>query len=288
MSDMSAPGLPTRSVVNISGPTQRALPPPSLPSARCVPSREALPHTFRASLSPRARPYFLHGRKPAGYGAHRMAGMLSDALQASGCHPIFSMLPRTRSYPPPRIAAPATPDRDRILLPRSKSLPVGVPSSTPTRTVIWLRACHRAPASAGAFFLIRSGQWTECRCANRMADMTKSALLTKRSKSISPLSLRRAPYPPPTACVARHRTRTVLLLLGSRPSGRRCILLPHPMPLLRFGESPINKAPSSDGASFFELPAGKAERVTLNLHGWSTKRAFVPAAARADTLPIIS
>ena len=69
--------------------------------------------------------------------------------------------------------------------------------------------------------------WTDCRCAYCIADMSRNALLTKRSKSIFiPVDATPLPFLLPGTRDARHRVLTVSSSLGQGPPGLTQILLP--------------------------------------------------------------
>jgi hypothetical protein len=150
----------------------------------------------------------------------------------------------TQPNPPPWSAALFDTDLERILLPRSRSTAERISSSL-------ARGPHydRPQLRAGAVFLssaclVQPGAFMcnhrRCRCIVRMADMSKAALLTIRSKSISRLvAARRLRILLPRTRFARHRVPAVSSSLGSDPPGRWRILLPRQCRLLRFGFGPI-------------------------------------------------
>jgi hypothetical protein len=110
------------------------------------------------------------------------------------------------------------------------------------------RPCLRT----GPFLFWRTARaLTECRCSQCMAGMYATALLTKRSKSISllvagtPLRILL-----PRTRVRRHRTEAVSSSLGLG-SPARCNPPPCTRALLSIWLRPYHKAPTSVGASFF-------------------------------------
>jgi hypothetical protein len=68
------------------------------------------------------------------------------------------------------------------------------------------------PSSGAIFFGAAAAEMTTCRCAGRIADMSTNQLLTQPIEIIFVLSLRRAPYPPPSDHVSRRPNLDRILL----------------------------------------------------------------------------
>ena len=155
---------------------------------------------------------------------------------------------RRTPYPPPSVFCIATPNLDRILLPRSRFngrahilLPCSLPHFGSAQPIV------RPHLRMGPFFRAlglaaakRRVLLTTCRSNWRIADMSVPALLTIRSKYICVVvAVEAAPYPPPSdrLYATPGSSRILLPRLGS--TGPAHILLPCAGPYFRFGFGPI-------------------------------------------------
>jgi len=120
-------------------------------------------------------------------------------------------------------------------------------------------------------------------CKKCMADMSIAALLNLGSVGIFQLSLRRRPYPPPSAgCYATPGMRCILLPQRG-PNGRWRILLPRLCHHFRFRLRPKSQAPLLEWSLFFGIaPARNSPQPMHAAHGCRSALAFATGPVRDD------